>query len=182
VIKRQRAFGLVGGLIIGVAGAQAIAGSQEMVRQHLWIGLSGDFQHVGKPVVAPAPGGGSKMRQDGLANPVVINLDLIELGWTDAPDEPRRAQRGQCNAAARSQFGGPERKRLVGSSRDRLQTAWPDWRRRPCCPVSPSAGTRLSRTEGPGCSGLERSFPDYPCCRSPVRACEGWISSIPSSN
>jgi len=85
VIKRQRAFGLVGGLIIEVAGAQAIAGSQEMVRQHLWIGLSGDFQHAGKPVVAPAPGGGRKMRQDGLANPVVINLDLIELGWTDAP-------------------------------------------------------------------------------------------------
>jgi len=75
VIKRQRGFGLAGGLAIELAGAEAVPGSQEMVRQHLRIGLPRDFQHAGKPVVAPAPVGGREMRQDGLANPVVINLN-----------------------------------------------------------------------------------------------------------
>ena len=56
------------------------------------------------------------MRQNSLANPAVINLDLIELGWTDAPDQPRRAQRGQCNAAAHTQLGSAERMRLMDRS------------------------------------------------------------------
>ncbi len=84
-----------------------------MLRQHLRIDLTINLQHARKPIVAAAPARGRKVRQECLAHPGVISLDLIKLGGTEASDESFRAQFGQCDSAADTQFGGPERKRFA---------------------------------------------------------------------
>ncbi len=108
VIERQNAGSFVSGLLIEFAGAQAMSGSQEMIRQDFGLGLFGDFHAVGEPLVTASALCLREMCQYALAYPVVIDLDLIEPRRSDTPDQPRGAKRDQRNPTARAQFGSPE--------------------------------------------------------------------------
>ena len=120
VVEGQRRGRLVGPAGVVLARRREVARAAIVAGQDLRVDRAGRRQDRRQPLVVPSQAVRRQVADHRLADPVVVDLDLVLVAGPGLADQPRGPERRQCHATAGPQLGGLEGQRLADrTARDR---------------------------------------------------------------